>query len=176
MAVKKGSMAKKTFQARKIEAKSVVSASDPFTDKIGHFSVSEYCITGEMPPQDIFDAIVEFHIKEMNPVREAFGSPISVSKHSGYRPYEHEIAKGRAGTSQHSFKDIWAGKKRGAADYTANDVKKLLSVILEKSNYRRVCYYPNDKFIHCDHKGDGTRREYYECASPTSKWKLVKFF
>lgn len=169
-------MAKKTIaQSKPPLAKVAVSAPDPFTEKIGHFSVSEYCITGEMPPQDIFDAIVEFHIKEMNPVRDAFGAPISVSKHSGYRPYEYEISKGRVGTSQHSFKDIWAGKKRGAADYTANDMPKLVKLLLEKSGYRRVCYYPNDKFVHCDHKGDGTRREYYNCDSPTSKWKLVRF-
>lgn len=68
-------MAKKAIvQSKPPVAKAAASVSDRFTEKIGHFSVSEYCITGEMPPQDIFDAIVEFHIKEMNPIRELYGA------------------------------------------------------------------------------------------------------
>lgn len=153
-----------------------VRASDPFTDKIGYFSVSEFCITGEVPPKDIFDAIIRFHINEINPVREALGKPVSVSRRSGYRPRWYEESKKRSGTSQHSYEDIYEDGKRGATDYTASDIHALVDLIFKKTSYRRVCFYPNDEFVHCDHKGTGSRREYYECESPTSKWKFIKFF
>lgn len=150
---------------------------DPrFDKKHGNFKVSEYCITGEMPSDEIYDAIIEFHIGEMNPVRELLGKPIKVSQKAGYRPKKYELSRGRSGNSQHTFEQIHADGKRGAADYTADDIFGLLELILEGTTYHRVCFYPNNGFIHCDHKGSGKgQRQYFECASPTSKWKFIKF-
>lgn len=148
--------------------------STPFTEKRGHFSVKEYCITGKEPEQEVFDAIVKFHIEPMNAVRELYGKPISVSKNSGYRPKAHELSKGRPGTSEHTFEKIYP-KGRGAADYTAESIPKLLDLLISDSPYLRICYYPSHGFIHCDYKGDGTRRELYQ-ADANGKWKLERFF
>jgi len=146
----------------------------PFTEKRGHFSVSEFCITGKEPEQDIFDAIVRFHIEPMNGVRELLGAPISVSQNSGYRPKAYELSKKRPGTSQHTFEQIHP-KGRGAVDYTAKDISKLQELLISHSPYLRICHYPHKNFIHCDYKGSGARRELYQ-ADANGKWNLVRFF
>jgi hypothetical protein len=52
---------------------------------MSYFKIEEFLITGEMPEQEIVDKI-QHHIDVMNPVREAYGKPITVSQRSGYRP------------------------------------------------------------------------------------------
>lgn len=166
---------KKMAKKYKPKAKTAKTPKEsPFTEKHNNFSVSEYCITGKEPEEEIFNAILNDHILAMKKVREVYGKPISVSQNSGYRPYEYETSKGRSGNSQHTFKQIHP-KGRGAADYTAADTSALLKLLIEHSPYVRICFYPHKNFIHCDYKGSGNRRELYE-ANSKGKWELVKFF
>lgn len=145
-----------------------------FTEKHGNFRISEYCIEQTPPPRRIADIILKDHITPMNAVREAFGSPILVSKRSGYRPRTYEVSKGRAGTSQHNYEDTHP-KGTGAADYTSVNAKELIEPILEHTSYTRVCYYPNNNFVHCDYKPTPSgKRETYTAANPNSTWVLSK--
>jgi len=133
-----------------------------------YFSVNELCITDEAIPQDIADKLLKHHIWPMNVVRERLGEPIYASSNSGYRPESYERSKGRSGNSQHCFKGS------GAVDWTAVDIDTLLGLILTNTEYTRVAYYPDAKFIHCDYKYLGEKgKQYFESAD--SKWKFIKF-
>jgi len=45
---------------------------------------------------------------------------------------------------------------------------ELLLEELRMSDYKRICYYPDKQFIHCDHKGD----RYHEFeADEDGKWQ-----
>lgn len=110
------------------------------------------------------------HIDYINGVAEDLGITVKVSKRSGVRPKWYELQKGRSGGSEHSTYEL---PDRGAVDYVYN--KDLLNRLIEDKFYTRVCYYPNNGFIHADRKpfsDKGTR--YYECQSPTGKWKLKR--
>jgi hypothetical protein len=145
-----------------------------FTKKHGNFSISEFCITGQPPYQGVASAIMEYHIVPMNAVRELYKAPISVSKSSGYRPRSYEQSRGRSGNSQHSFEDI-NPKGIGAADYTGHDIDLLLKLIIENTEYTRICIYPNNGFIHCDYKPvKNIERAVFTATSPQAPWKLKK--
>lgn len=103
--------------------------------------VNLFYVTGEVVNK------IDYHIELLNPIREVLGIPIHISKNSGFRPRAYELARGRSGNSQHTF----AG--RGAVDVTC-DPKRLedLVTLLKTSGYTRICYYPKQKFIHCDLK------------------------
>ena len=130
-----------------------------------NFDISEFCITDEVTP-DIADKILHFHILPLQEIRNKTKLPIVVSDHSGYRPVKWEKSHKRDGTSQHTFRLM------GAVDleYYAS----LLKYLLSDSPYKRICFYKNNGFIHCDYKSSDKKRRYYECDSPTSKWKLIK--
>lgn len=130
-----------------------------------NFSISEFCINDDLIPQEIADKILKYHILPMQEIRNALNKVIQVSKRSGYRPQEHEKRRGRSGNSEHCFKG------GGAVDYVF--YRELFTKLLICSPYKRICHYPNNGFIHCDYKGD--KRTYYECNSPTSKWKFIKY-
>ena len=135
-----------------------------------YFRPTEATIDGTMPPQDVCDKLERYHFVMLDRIREMYGAPIRISKGSGYRSPEHEMAKGRSGTSEHCF------RSNGALDLTAGDVPRLLQLLWEQSTYTRICHYPNNGFIHCDHKMvAGNKRALYECASPTSEWQLKKY-
>jgi hypothetical protein len=143
-----------------------------FTKKHGHFRISEYCIEQKPPTKRIADIILSNHITPMNAVREAVGEPVLVSKRSGYRPRKYEQSKGRTGNSQHNFEESHPNGT-GAADYTSASAKDLIEPMLEHTCYTRVCYYPNNNFVHADFKPTPSgKRELYTAQSPTSKWKL----
>ena len=123
-----------------------------------NFTISEFCILGkniEISPV-IADKILK-HIEILQPIRDKLNAPIIISKHSGYRPYGYEIEHKRSGESEHCF----FGK--GAVDLTTriNKLDELLS-LLRESHYKRVCYYPNQKFIHCDFKG--YKKKFFVCS------------
>jgi hypothetical protein len=128
-----------------------------------YFPILEFCITGDMPPVDVAKKIQK-HIDLMNPIRHKLGFPVSVSKNSGYRPRWYEVSKKRSGNGEHNFEG------EGAADYTTATKERTLLLLeeLKKSDYKRVCYYPNNNFIHCDFKG--SEKVYFEASSPTAPW------
>lgn len=136
------------------------------------FLISEFCITGTDIPIEIADKILKYHIKPIVPIREELNAPMWPSDNSAYRPVFWEESRNRSGKSQHCF----IGK--GAVDWTTNPDKllELLELLKKHSPYLRICYYPNDGFIHCDYKdvtGRGDRR-FYTAESQTSKWKFIK--
>ena len=130
-----------------------------------YFTVSELCIVSRDVPLDVADKLLKYHIWPMNEIRKELGTPIWASESSGYRPKWYEKQRGRSGKSQHCFEG------KGAVDWTAYRITELLKLLLDKSPYTRICYYPNNRFIHCDYKAtDG--RWFYTCESPISQWKL----
>lgn len=140
-----------------------------------HFTISEICILKDPVPQDVADKLLKYHIMPMNAVREMLGKPITASQKAGYRPKHYEIQRGRSGNSQHCFE----GTSLGAVDWTCSDPEALLALILAHTDYKRVCYYPNNGFIHCDYKETGIdkagHKRYFECQSPISSWEFIKY-
>ena len=132
---------------------------------MSYFKIEEFLITGEMPEQEIVDKI-QHHIDVMNPVREAYGKPITVSQRSGYRPVWWEKQRGRSGNSQHCFKG------KGAADYTGSDLQELLKMLILHSSYTRICYYKKQNFIHCDFKPAKGGRRLYKAVG--GRWQFVQ--
>jgi len=121
-----------------------------------YFSISEFCIDKQhLLSPEIADKILRYHICQINPIREIMGIPILVSKASGYRPVEWELARGRSGNSEHTFKD------KGAADYTCRNITRLLQIFKTESDYRRIAYYKDMNFIHCDYNSKDWR-QYFE--------------
>jgi len=141
-----------------------------------YFTISELCIDKSKDvPQDIADKILLHHILVMNPVREQLGEPIYVSLHSGWRPYEWEIARGRSGGSQHVF------IKKGAVDWTIGGVEKhetdgnfedLFKLIVDLTPYTRIAVYPDARFIHCDYKG---HHKQLFLSNNASNWELSNY-
>ena len=131
-----------------------------------YFEIEEFNRTGAILTKEIEDKI-KVHIAEINPIRIELDFPVLVSNNSGYRPREYEISKKRSGNSEHTFEG------KGAVDYTASTaskVKKLVEKLKKDSKYTRICYYPNNNFVHCDYKT--SKRQYFEALSPTSAWVL----
>lgn len=132
-----------------------------------YFNVSELCITPKDVPLKVADKILKYHIEPMNEIRKMLGKPIFASQSSGYRPEWYEKQRGRSGNSQHCF------KAKGAIDWTAYDIHKLLELLMEETEYSRICLYENNRFVHCDYKNEDDGRFFYTCQSPTSHWKQI---
>ncbi len=139
-----------------------------------HFSISEFLVDPNMTevPVHVVDKILKHHISVLNPIREKMDQPIFISKHSGYRSTEWEKKNGRGGSSQHTFGDaiqdpIERHKHWGAVDVTAIDLQGLINHLYE-SDYKRICYYPDGSFIHCDYKGD----DYLYYINGEEGWEL----
>lgn len=128
-----------------------------------YFTIDDFHNDFNIPTLEIRNKI-QVHIDELNPIRKRGGFPIIISKRSGYRSRLYEISKGRSGKSQHCF----IGE--GAVDLTCapEHLEELLSNLLNYSSYTRICYYPLQKFIHCDW-GTSTRITYIS-ANPSSAW------
>ena len=135
---------------------------------MNNFSISEFIIDGVIIPLEVADKIIKHHISIAQPIRDTLGCAIWPSENSGYRSVEWELSHNRSGTSQHCFIDD------GATDWTSGDKFKvdLLWQELKKSKYKRVCYYPEQGFIHADHNGD--EKVNFICDSSTNnKWKRI---
>lgn len=132
-----------------------------------HFKISEFCITPDAIPQDVADKILHNFIVPLNPIRDAVGCPVIVSKKAGFRPELYELQHDRTGTSQHCFKG------KGAADLTCANITKFADLLLASSPFTRICYYWNNRFFHCDYKLSGPNRYLYLCISPVHNWTPV---
>jgi hypothetical protein len=117
------------------------------------FTISELCITTEPLRLEVADKLLK-HIEIIQPIRDLIGMPIWASEKSGYRPVWYELQRNRSGNSEHTF------KRNGAIDWTCRDMKYLVR-LLKESKYKRVCYYPNHHFAHCDFKA--FNKSYYIC-------------
>jgi hypothetical protein len=140
-----------------------------------HFELHEFNCTGALIPERVQQSIQDNHIAVMNPIREDLGAAITVSKRSGYRPEDYEKKKKRSGNSTHTFKiQLKDPEGKGAADYTAEDIEKLLQLMIEKTGFTRICYYPNNKFIHADYAFADRGRRLFTAASPSASWVYQK--
>ena len=137
---------------------------------MNNFSISEFIIDKGQSnvPLVVVDKILRHHISILQPIRNLLGCSIIVNKNSGYRTIKWELDHDREGTSQHCFKE------KGAVDLRCGDKFKteLLLKELQISKYKRVCYYPENGFIHCDHKGN--EKVNFICDSSTNnKWERI---
>ena len=131
-----------------------------------YFDIQEFIIDPDMEcvPIHVVQKIDRYHKPILNRIRAQLECPVIISKHSGYRSVEWEEARGRDGSSQHTF------RHKGAVDVTCRQMRfpELLN-LLKLSEYRRVCLYPDEMFIHCDF--DGHEKQYYECENGIWKYK-----
>ena len=122
-----------------------------------NFDISDFCIEdGDIPPH-VADKILR-HIEIIQPIRNIMQKPIWPSMKSGYRSVSYEDRHKRSGNSEHTFKG------RGAVDWTTRPqhLDEPLS-LLKQSRYNRVCYYPRNRFIHCDFKGN--EKQFFICEN-----------
>jgi hypothetical protein len=126
-------------------------------------------------PVHIARTIYYAYINVIRELEKNFSVKFVPSQNSCYRPYAYEISRGRSGGSLHTFPagtlgacDLITSKGR----ITASD----LDLLKIYSPFKRICYYPNNGFVHVDYGLPGMpvhRREYYTCISPTAKWVFV---
>lgn len=148
----------------------------------------------EKPSKKILEWIRKYHYLPGIEVDEhLIDRSLIVSKNSGYRTVQHELSRGRSGKSQHTFKDVWPAGA-GACDWTTSDVRELqllyehhpeeyetapviiehelkilLDLLIEHTNYRRLAVYPS--FIHADYKNINGKRRIYK-SGYDSQWQL----
>lgn len=130
-----------------------------------YFDIKEFLIDPEMAevPVHVVQKIDQYHKPILNNVRHLLRCPVIISQHSGYRSVKWERSHGRTGDSQHTFSE------RGAVDVRSDEKLDRLLMLLKASEYSRVCYYPHDKFIHCDFYG--ATRKYFE-ANKSGTWNF----
>lgn len=118
-----------------------------------HFRYSEFTTLGDnifQPDIPTIDKIIKNFMVPLNEIRRELGQPIYIR--SCYRPASWERKQGRALTSQHLFKgegacdvSLTPNPQRGATGW-----KELFELL--DSEYHRLCWYPEGKFFHVDHK------------------------
>lgn len=103
------------------------------------------------PPIDVIDKIIKNFMVPLNEMRGELGQAIYIR--SCYRPPAWEKIQGRDGDSQHCFRgegacdvSLTPNSSRGALGW------KELFMLLDRE-YGRICWYPKEKFFHCDQKG-----------------------
>lgn len=125
-------------------------ASDVF------MKLEEFLITGKLPEHRIVDAILTHHLIPLNDCRRELGFPIIISKHSGFRPTEWDVERGRTGNGSHTF---GTGNgfsnpaiNKGACDVTTSkENMPELFVRLARGPWTRIAYYPKHNFFHIDY-------------------------
>ena len=136
------------------------------------FKISDFNISGEPIPEDVADKILVHHILDMQKVRAILNIPIWPSEKSGYRSKEWEIARGRSGTSQHTFTGL------GATDWTCEDFSNtgttLLESIKKNTAYTRMAVYST--FIHCDYKPTASGKRQIFDSNASSQWTIREEF
>jgi hypothetical protein len=147
-----------------------------------YYKISDFNISGERIPEKIADKILEHHIIPMSSVQKIADFMIYPSAKSGYRSYVWEKARGRSGSSQHTFGEKKSGLvydvDLGAVDWTCDEFYTnkdiLLELIIENTNYLRLSIY--DTFIHCDYKNTHKgKRLLFENNSHINQWEFIEF-
>jgi hypothetical protein len=132
-----------------------------------------WCIYGAMPAA-IWDRVQRFYIEPLRAFGKAHGVWLVPSARSCYRSPEHELKRGRSGTSMHCFPP----GTRGACDLVTVDgtaISGHLPTIKAFAPFNRIAWYPANGFIHVDYGERSVRkgRTYYMCASPVSAWRFI---
>lgn len=146
-----------------------------------YYKISDFNISGMDIPESIADKILNHHIIPMSYVQIRTPFHVYPSAKSGFRPYVWEIARGRSGTSQHTFGQKKSGvvyeDELGAVDWTCEDFEQnkeeLLKYIIKETNYLRMTVY--NTFIHCDYKNTHKHKRLLFESDSNSKWKFIKF-
>jgi len=131
-----------------------------------YFNVLEFIITDLVEFSPIITQNIYEYIHFLNTIRHKSGSPLYISKRSGYRPLWWEKQKERSGNSQHTTFTI---PGRGAVDlkYQWDQFK----MVYDADFFTRICYYPQEGFYHCDRKPTDGKLLYFE--SKYGKWEFI---
>jgi hypothetical protein len=127
---------------------------------------------GRIPPE-IWELVREHYVRPITSFYYATGIRLVPSLNSVYRPQDHEIERGRSGSSLHCFPP---GTK-GAADLTlegGGPVIHVLDRVIDELPFRRICVYPEHNFLHVDYgepgRRSGDRRSLWQSASLGGPW------
>lgn len=146
------------------------------------FTISEFIIAPKYGvPIRVAGALLRYHIQPMVAVRHELQCPVWPSAKSGYRHVNYEIEKGRKPEegkdwSRHTFVKSVTDKDpkaKGAVDWTT-EKKRLLDLAEAISNltkYTRICFYPDEGFMHCDYGHEELGRRYF--LNSDGRWKSV---
>ena len=120
---------------------------------MNHFTFKEFTRESVLPVH-VADAILKHHMPALNAVREKLYGPIYISERSGFRSVPWERSQGRSGTSQHTFRNSDGTPCLGAVDVTTVPFKleELGYLLVKYTGYRRIAWYPEQGFYHCDFK------------------------
>lgn len=146
-----------------------------------YYKISDFNISRMDIPELIADKILQHHILPMSVAQKKADFHIYPSTKSGFRPYVWEVARGRSGTSQHTFGQKKSGviyeNELGAVDWTCENFDKnkdeLINLIISETNYLRIAVYKT--FIHCDYKNTHKHKRLLFESDSNSKWKFIRF-
>ena len=126
---------------------------------IYRFNVSDMIHHGWVDQKTI-QKIERFHLPFLNDMAELITGIV------GYRSREYEIAMGRTGDSQHTFSGM------GAVDISTRYPDRLLSQLM-RSPYKRIAYYPDDRFFHCDYNANV---QTLYLSTQDSRWSRIDIY
>lgn len=139
-------------------------------------------IQGGVPPGYVWDIVTACYVPVLQMVRDACGLVLVPSRPCGaaggscYRPPEYEKIGGRSGSSLHCFPGGSLGAcdlvRAGQLPLTLADVDKLRELV----PFARLCWYPNNGFVHVDYMGPGVTRRgrgFYTASGPARPWVYV---
>jgi len=119
-----------------------------------HFRFSEFTTLEDesfLPTNEVTDKIIKGFMIPLQFIRMEIEQPIYIR--SCYRPVYWEKKQGRDGSSQHTFKG------EGAVDASLTPNSQGSAKGWDKffkgldAEYQRICWYPEQRFFHCDNKG-----------------------
>ena len=131
--------------------------------------INEFCIDSSITMTVQETETCQEYSNYLSDVRARLGTAVVVSKKSGIRTLAWEKKKGRDGSSAHT---TFRFKGRGAIDLVY--YKALFDMLVKDGFFTRICYYPNNGFIHCDREYKGVGIQYFEASSPTADWQYKK--
>lgn len=146
-----------------------------------------------MLPLHVVESLIRYHIIPLNVVRIEFGASVLISKNSGFRSFGYERKKGRHIHSNllHTFGeelivDIMndkdydptsrnAMKLRGASDVTVKALDRFdeFAILLARAGFKRICIYPDKKFIHVDYFAE--KLHFFVSTDERPAWKSRTF-
>lgn len=139
-------------------------------------------IQGADLPGYVWDIVQGCYLPALRTVRDATGLQLVPSRPSGaaggscYRPASYEKIRGRSGSSLHCFPGGSLGAcdlvRAGQLPLTLDDVNRIRALV----PFARLCWYPNNGFVHVDYFGPGvtrTGRGFFTASGPAAPWRYV---
>ena len=135
-------------------------------ETFGYFKVQEFFKYDARPSKKTIGKVIRM-IKILNPIRSKLKQPITIQ--AGSRSKDHELSRGRLGTSQHVYSN-----GLGAADITTvseEKLEELYELLLAEPRIKRVCIYRHKGFVHIDFKQSSHKK--YIADIVTNVWQRV---